>query len=170
MRPIHLSVSDKLLPLKALTESCYLLIYGTFVAFPQSGDNNVSIHIQVVDNDRTARLSTAQLLIIAGYDVKAYDSPRSALADLETGDWQFTLTDIESPGMDGFEFLREVKRRSPDTDVVLMTAAGFRKKKQKALDLGAYAFLEKPFDFGELEEVLQRRTETRARFQVEAVA
>ena len=122
----------------------------------------MSKHIQVVDNDRTARLSTAQLLIIAGYDVRAYDSPRSALVDLETGNWDVTITDIETPGLDGFEFLREVKERSPDTEVVLMSAAGFRMKKQRAMDEGAFAFLEKPFDFRDLEEVLRSATQQHA--------
>jgi two-component system C4-dicarboxylate transport response regulator DctD len=126
----------------------------------------LSIHVQVVDNNRTARLSTAQLLVIAGFDVRAYDSPRSALADLEKGKWDATVTDIENRGMDGFQFLREVKTRSPETEVVLTTAAGFRNKRDRALQEGAYAFLEKPFDIRDLEEVLRRVAKGRGTFGV----
>jgi CheY-like chemotaxis protein len=66
------------------------------------------------------------------------------------------LSDINMPGMDGLELLREVKQRRPDLPVMMVTAYGDDDRRRKASELGAAEFLAKPVDFGLLKEQLRQ--------------
>ena len=66
------------------------------------------------------------------------------------------LSDINMPGMDGLELLREVKQRSPEMPVMMVTAYGDDEHRKRAGDLGAFEFLTKPFDFDRLKEQLRQ--------------
>ena len=66
------------------------------------------------------------------------------------------LSDINMPGMDGLELLREVKRRRPDLPVMMVTAYGDDERRRRARDLGAFEFLTKPVDFDRLKEQLRQ--------------
>jgi CheY-like chemotaxis protein len=57
------------------------------------------------------------------------------------------LSDINMPGMDGLELLREIKQRQPELSVVMLTAYG-DERRRRAADYGAAEFLTKPVDFG----------------------
>jgi CheY-like chemotaxis protein len=66
------------------------------------------------------------------------------------------LSDINMPGMDGLELLREVKQRRPELPVMMVTAYGDDERRRRARDLGAAEFLTKPVDFGRLKEQLRQ--------------
>jgi len=66
------------------------------------------------------------------------------------------LSDINMPGMDGLELLREVKRRRPDLPVMMVTAYGDDERRRRASELGASEFLTKPVDFDRLKEQLRQ--------------
>jgi CheY-like chemotaxis protein len=66
------------------------------------------------------------------------------------------LSDINMPGMDGLELLREVKQLRPDLPVLMVTAYGDDDRKRRADELGAAAFLAKPVDFDQLKQHLLR--------------
>jgi CheY-like chemotaxis protein len=66
------------------------------------------------------------------------------------------LSDINMPGMDGLELLREVKRRRPDLPVMMVTAYGDDERQRRASELGAFEFLTKPVDFDRLKEQLRQ--------------
>jgi CheY-like chemotaxis protein len=68
------------------------------------------------------------------------------------------LSDINMPGMDGLELLREVKQRRPDLPVMMVTAYGDDERRRKASDLGASEFLTKPVDFDHLKTQLRQLT------------
>ena len=66
------------------------------------------------------------------------------------------LSDINMPGMDGIDLLREIKRLRPALPVLMVTAYGDGERKRRADELGAAAFLAKPVDFTALKkQVLQ---------------
>jgi CheY-like chemotaxis protein len=65
------------------------------------------------------------------------------------------LSDINMPGMDGLELLREVKQRRPDMPVMMVTAYGDDERRRRARELGAFEFLAKPVDFSLLKERLR---------------
>jgi CheY-like chemotaxis protein len=60
------------------------------------------------------------------------------------------LSDINMPGMSGFELLKEAKQRWPHLPVAMITAYGDEDSRQRALQAGASHFLNKPLDFEEL--------------------
>ena len=64
------------------------------------------------------------------------------------------LSDINMPGMDGLELLREVRRLRPELPVLMVTAYGDDERKQRADELGAADFLTKPVDFDHLKQQL----------------
>jgi CheY-like chemotaxis protein len=66
------------------------------------------------------------------------------------------LSDINMPGMDGLELLREVKQRRPGLAVMMVTAYGDDERRRRASELGAFEFLTKPVDFDRLKEQLRQ--------------
>jgi CheY-like chemotaxis protein len=64
------------------------------------------------------------------------------------------LSDINMPGMDGLELLREVKRVRPELPVLMVTAYGDDDRRRRADELGAAAFLGKPVEFDQLKRQL----------------
>jgi CheY-like chemotaxis protein len=66
------------------------------------------------------------------------------------------LSDINMPGMDGLELLREVKQRRPDLPVMMVTAYGDDERRRRAAEYGASEFITKPVDFDLLKSQLQQ--------------
>jgi len=66
------------------------------------------------------------------------------------------LSDINMPGMDGLQLLREVKQRRPDLPVMMVTAYGDDERRRRASDLGASEFFTKPVDFDALKARLRQ--------------
>ena len=66
------------------------------------------------------------------------------------------LSDINMPGMDGLELLREVKQRRPELPVMMVTAYGDDERRRRAAEFGAAEFITKPVDFELLKSQLQR--------------
>jgi len=66
------------------------------------------------------------------------------------------LSDINMPGMDGLELLRQVKRQRPELPVMMVTAYGDEERRRRAAEYGAKEFLTKPVDFDLLKQQLMR--------------
>ena len=72
------------------------------------------------------------------------------------------LSDINMPGMDGLELLRQVKQRRPDLPVMMVTAYGDDERRRRAADHGAVEFITKPVDFDRLKQQLRQLPEAAA--------
>ena len=86
-------------------------------------------------------------------------SGEEALAKLDNGirpQLIVILSDINMPGMDGLELLREIKARRPDLPVMMVTAYGDDERRRQAGAHGAAEFITKPVDFEMLKQQLQR--------------
>ena len=66
------------------------------------------------------------------------------------------LSDINMPGMDGLQLLREVKKRWPALPVMMVTAYGDDERRRRAQEYGALEFITKPVDFDQLKAQLSR--------------
>ena len=66
------------------------------------------------------------------------------------------LSDINMPGMDGLELLGEIKQRFPNLPVMMVTAYGDDDRRRRARELGAFEFIPKPVDFGQLKAQLRQ--------------
>ena len=88
-------------------------------------------------------------------DFKMYfaSSGEDALNQLQAGiqpEVMLILSDINMPGMSGFDLLAEAKKLWPDLPVAMITAYGDDECRRQAIDLGATEFLTKPVDFVKL--------------------
>ena len=117
--------------------------------------------ILLVD-DETAILDALQILFRGeGYEVTVADSGPKALAALEDEKPDVVLTDIRMPGADGLEVLTAARRVDPEIAVILMTAQASLQTAVRAVNEGAYYYLQKPFANDELLAICRRAAEAR---------
>jgi len=112
--------------------------------------------ILVLDDDPQMLESLGELLRRQGYEVHLAPDGQAGLALLGQHPVQVILTDLKMPGLDGLGLLREVKRLSPDVDVIVFTGQGSIEEAVEAMKGGAWDFLTKPIDSDRLLEVLRR--------------
>ena len=105
-------------------------------------DNN---RILVVDDEGSVRQMLKKLLGEEGCEVRVAQSAEAGLAMLKRFDPAVAIVDIVLPGMDGLEFLSQIKQASPDTEVLIITGHTSAERAFKAIRQGAYDYLEKPF-------------------------
>jgi two-component system response regulator AtoC len=103
------------------------------------------LRILVADDKENLRRLVVRILEEA-FDVEEAEDGARALALAATRPYDVVVTDIRMPGADGFELLAAVKARDPATEVVLMTGYATVPDAVRAMKLGAFDYLEKPFD------------------------
>ena len=110
----------------------------------------------VVDDERALRETLRDHLAELGYEVLAVESATAALNRLDAFDPHLILTDVQMPGMSGFELLAHVRAHRPAVDVVIFTGHADVEGAIKAMKSGASDYLIKPLDLMETEEVIAR--------------
>lgn len=100
--------------------------------------------ILVVDDEKAARKSLADILRLEGYDVTAVEDGPSALKILGDEAFDLLLLDIRMPGMDGIEVMQKAVEISPDMQIIMLTAHGSMESAIDALRYGAHDYLIKP--------------------------
>jgi DNA-binding NtrC family response regulator len=119
------------------------------------------VKILVVD-DETAILETLEILFRGeGWEVAVADSGPRALAALVAEKPDIVLTDIRMPGAGGLEVLSEARAVDPEMPVILMTAQASLQTAVRAVNEGAYYYLQKPFANDELIAICRRAAEAR---------
>jgi diguanylate cyclase (GGDEF)-like protein len=113
---------------------------------PESGSPRDRGRVLVVDDSRLVRLVIREQLESAGYEVSEASDGGSALALLGQGALDVVITDLNMPGLDGFEVLAAVKERAPGVEVIILTGARADDigAVMRALRLGAHDYLTKP--------------------------
>ena len=101
-------------------------------------------NILVVDDEKSIRNTLSKFLQREGYEVNAAEDAERALALLEQGAFDVVITDIIMPCMSGVELLEQVRRKSPHTQVILMTGEPTVETAVKAVQSGAYDYISKP--------------------------
>jgi DNA-binding NtrC family response regulator len=119
----------------------------------------MSVHVLVVDDERSAQDLCADILEKLGCTIEVADSSAHALAILHNGHTDIVLTDVRMPGMSGIELLKTIKQSYPEIDVVVMTGFGTIPDCVAAMKLGAYNYITKPFAVAEFEQTFRRLIE-----------
>ena len=103
----------------------------------------------IVEDDRQTRQLLVDLLVDDGYDVRAVDDGRDALAAVEEFRPQLVVLDGQLPGVDGWSIARRIRQRS-DLPIVFVTGSDSRDCVQAGFDAGVDDYVRKPFDPEEL--------------------
>lgn len=125
-------------------------------------------YIMLVDDEEdfvemlSLRLKEVDQNVISAY------SGRECLKTLETADFDVIILDVKMPDMDGIETLKEIKKRHPLVEVIMLTGHGTIEAAVQGMKLGAYDFLFKPADFDELVDKVSRARQ-RKQEQVERI-
>jgi DNA-binding response OmpR family regulator len=106
--------------------------------------------VLVVDDERDFNETIVKRLTRRGFHAETALSGPAALEILSRQAFDVALLDIMMPGMDGIEVLREVKRRYPGVEVILLTGHASVESGVQGMSMGANAYLIKPVDFEEL--------------------
>lgn len=137
--------------------------YLTIAYLKLKGDIILSKRILVVDDEKmiTTTLSTLIRMVLK-YNVSEYNDPFKALESEELTDKKVDLiiTDFMMPGMNGLEFLKGVKEKSPDSVTILLTGYADKENAIKSInEVGLYYYLEKPWDNDSLIRIIQNGLE-----------
>jgi DNA-binding NtrC family response regulator len=107
-------------------------------------------NIFVVEDDRHQREIIKTILIKEGFYVETADTGKKAIEMLKNGTYDVILTDLRLPDIDGTEVLKEVKTLNLPSHVIIITAYGSIPSAIEATKLGAFYYLEKPFEKDQL--------------------
>lgn len=119
----------------------------------------MSERILIVDDDDSLRESLELVLAAEGYEIVTASCAEEALERLEDAPVDVVLTDLRMPGLDGMELLPQITRRLPGVPVLLMSAYGTEELALEAMRRGAYDYLAKPFQPGEVLLTLKKARE-----------
>jgi PAS domain S-box-containing protein len=119
--------------------------------------------ILIVDDDHALLLSLPQTvaLRLPEATIETASSGQEAIEKIKAADYDAIVTDLKMPGMDGLALMRAIQQIRPRTPTLLITGHGERDVAVKALEHGAYAFLDKPLDRDFFAAWLKRAIELR---------
>ncbi|HEY6035909.1 MAG TPA: sigma-54 dependent transcriptional regulator [Kofleriaceae bacterium] len=120
------------------------------------------MRILIVDDEAKLGRVLVEMLEAVGHDVARATGGAEALGRIAAGDLDVVITDLRMPNVDGMTVLRETRRVSPSTDVMLMTAHATTQNAIDAMKEGAVDYLLKPFAMDELRIRVARIGERRA--------
>ena len=116
--------------------------------------------ILVIDDDKDLRFNLSSILKDEGYDVLAVEDGREALKTVQNNSPNLVLLDIRLPSMNGMEILEKLKRIDKDLLIIMLTAYVEVKDAVKAMKLGAFDYVTKPFDNEELILIIKKALQT----------
>jgi DNA-binding response OmpR family regulator len=129
----------------------------------------IPIRVLLVDDEKDFVEMLGLRLEEAGENITPAHSGQECLKVLEQKEIDVVVLDILMPGMDGIATLKEVKRRFPLVEVIMLTGHGTTESAVQGLKLGAFDYLLKPAHFGELtaklESARQRKDEQAERIR-----
>ncbi len=130
---------------------------GPVLARREPDSDRPAPRILVVDDSITTRTLEESILVGAGYRVRTATDGEAAWEILRNERFDLVLTDVEMPGMDGFELTRRIKQeaRLADLPVVIVTSLGSEADRRRGMEVNADAYIVKSsFESRELLEVV----------------
>ena len=120
-----------------------------------------TIRVIFVEDEPDVRMGSQQALELAGFEVDAFASVEEARPHVRSGVPAVVLCDVKLPGMDGTQWLDEIRAIDADLPVILVSGHGDIAMAVQAMRQGAYDFIEKPFPSERLVVVVRRAAEKR---------
>ena len=120
------------------------------------------MRLLIVEDEKQICDTVAKSLYAAGYEVDTCYDGEEAFECILAENYDLIVLDLNLPGMDGMEILKELRQRNEETKVLILSARGQIADKVEGLDAGANDYMEKPFHLQELEARI--RSLTRRKF------
>src|SRR5882757_1450746 len=117
--------------------------------------------ILIADDHDAVRRGLARGLTEAGHEVQEASNGNAAIERLHEGYFDIVLSDLKMGGSDGMDVLRTTRALHPTTAVILMTAFGTVNTAVEAMKIGAFDYVQKPFEIEEMEVKIDKALEVR---------
>ena len=120
-----------------------------------------AMKVAIVDDEADMRQSISQWLALSGFETETFASAEEALKGIPPDYPGVVVSDIKMPGMDGMAFLKRLMSLDSGLPVIMITGHGDVPMAVEAMRVGAYDFLEKPFNPDRMTELTKKATHTR---------
>jgi len=120
-----------------------------------------AMKVAIVDDEADMRQSVSQWLALSGFDAETYGSAEEALKVIGPDYPGIVVSDIRMPGMDGMALLKRFMSLDSGLPVIMITGHGDVPMAVEAMRLGAFDFLEKPFNPDRMTELAKKATQAR---------
>lgn len=125
---------------------------GTLIAFHAG---MTSLKVLIVDDNELVCMGLGRTLGRRNIVHHAVEDGENAMSEIRGTFYDLVFLDIHLPDANGLDLLQEIRRISPDTQVVILSSDGSENNIRRALAAGALRFMEKPYDNSEVMEVLE---------------
>ena len=119
-------------------------------------DETKQITILILDDEPIVCKRLKSALERKGYHVETFSKSSEAVARIREKTFEIVITDLKMEGIDGMQFLTEVKQRSPKTEVIVITGFATMETAKESFRKGVLDFLAKPFKLGEIFRVIEK--------------
>ena len=119
----------------------------------------MSARILVIDDEEVVLRSCQRILADDAHVVETASGSLEGLRKVDGGGFDLVVLDIKMPHKDGIEVVRDIKEKHPEVEVIMVTGLSEVQTAVKAMKLGAFDYLSKPFDPDELQHVVDRALE-----------
>jgi len=110
----------------------------------------------IVDDEKNIRSNLAAFFQSIGHDAQSAESGHQARAMIEAAPYDLVLTDFRMAEMNGLELLTEIKKRRPESLVILMTAYATVENAVAVMKAGAFDYVTKPFSLEQIQHLVER--------------
>src|SRR4051794_8586839 len=129
---------------------------------PEPTTSGSAATILIVEDDRAMRMMLREALEEDGYTVEDVGGGRAGIDRVKQGGVDLVISDVKMPDLDGLDMLREIKAVAPSPHVITITAFGSIDTAIRAVKLGAFDHITKPFDVDQLILSVQKALDERA--------
>ncbi|MGD9124144.1 MAG: response regulator [Desulfarculaceae bacterium] len=119
-------------------------------------DFQLPSRVLLVDDEREFAQTLSERLMLREIGSAVVYDGEEALRVVAEDEPEVIVLDLKMPGIDGEEVLRRIKRDHPEVEVIILTGHGSERDKELCLQLGAFAYLEKPVDIDRLSQTMQQ--------------
>ena len=123
-----------------------------------------SLKILIADDEFLIRWSLTQALSQEGYNVISVENGRKAIEAAQAQYFDFIITDLFMPELDGWEVLKVVQQIQPPPRVIIITAPSKEDTRRIAEERGAWAYVEKPYIIDMIKDLLERVKKERSKY------
>ncbi len=117
--------------------------------------------VWIADDDEAIRVVLEESLSSSGFETKTFSSGEELIKELENTKPDLVITDVQMPGMLGYDILKHINNNFDDLPVIVMTAFADMQAAIESFGGGAFEYIPKPFDLEAAIEIINRALETK---------